>query len=169
MNEHKLKNEAVHYERLKQRLLDEYPDLVEDEEALADTLEGATDLHSLVAAVCRSAQEDKVSEKALGDYIGTLQKRKARLATRAATKKNLVLSVLSDCGLAKVSAPDLTASVRRIAPSPTVADPDSLPDEFVRIERKPMLSEIRDAWKAGAEIPGVQLDNGSQSLTIRNS
>jgi hypothetical protein len=41
------------YQLMKQRLLMEYPSL--DEETLADTLEGITDLHEMVAAVIRSS------------------------------------------------------------------------------------------------------------------
>lgn len=170
MSEHKLKNEAVHYERLKQCLLDEYPDLVDDEEALADTLDGATNLHELIAAVCRSSQEDEAAVDGLKPYISKLEGRKARLDKRAKRKRDLVLQIMQDSGLSKVEAPDLTVSQRKPPPKPVVTDLDALPDAFVKVVRKPLLAEIKDALKAnGTPPPGVTLDNGGASLTIRNT
>ena len=49
--------EVSKYELLRQRLLSEYPTI--DEETLADTLEGITDLHEMIAAVIRSALVDE--------------------------------------------------------------------------------------------------------------
>jgi hypothetical protein len=45
--------EASKYQLLRQRLLADYPNL--EEETVADTLEGITDLHEMIAVVIRSA------------------------------------------------------------------------------------------------------------------
>ena len=48
------------YGRLRQRLLDEYPNL--DDETIRDTLEGITNVHEMIAAVIRSALVDEALE-----------------------------------------------------------------------------------------------------------
>ena len=49
--------EVPEYQLLRQRLLSEHPNI--DEETLADTLEGITDLHEMITAVIRSALVDE--------------------------------------------------------------------------------------------------------------
>lgn len=169
MTENKLRNEAVHYERLKQRLLDDYPDLVDDEETLQDTLDGATNLHELIASVCRSAQEDAALSKGLGAYMAELVKRKARLDTRAQRKRDLVTQVMQDSGINKVEAPDLTVSKRTLPRKPVVTDIDALSDCFFKIECKPNMTVIKNAIADGNMPTGVELDNGGTTITIRNS
>ena len=49
--------EVSKYQLLKQRIVSEYPSI--DEDSLADTLEGITELHEMIAAVIRSALVDE--------------------------------------------------------------------------------------------------------------
>ena len=55
--------EASKYQLLRQRLLADYPNL--DEETVADTLEGITDLHEMIAVVIRSALVDEAVQAGL--------------------------------------------------------------------------------------------------------
>jgi hypothetical protein len=58
-----LKLETLKHQVLKQRLLSEWPEC--DEETLADTLEGITDLREMIAAVIRSALVDEALQVGL--------------------------------------------------------------------------------------------------------
>lgn len=62
---------------------------------------------------------------------------------------------------------EATLSTRFIPPAPVVADPSALPDDCVRIERKPDMAAIKAAIDAKRDVPGVVMSNGKTSLTIR--
>jgi hypothetical protein len=102
--------ELPKYELLRQRLLVEYPNL--DEETLADTLEGITDLHEMIAAVIRSALVDEAIHAGLHFRVDDMKERLSRLELRAAKKRHLALEVMSEVGLTKLEQPDFTASTR---------------------------------------------------------
>ena len=59
----KLAFSRAHYHAVKLRIGEDHPDL--DEETLADTVEGLTDLHDIVAAILRSAVTDEALGKGL--------------------------------------------------------------------------------------------------------
>ena len=63
MTSHPLKIETYHYQQARERLLFAWPQL--DPETLADTLEGITDLHEMIAAVIRSALVDEALQAGL--------------------------------------------------------------------------------------------------------
>ena len=60
---HPLMHELSHHEYLRQRLEREFPDA--DEETLADTLEGLTNLNEMLGAVVRSHLDDMAMVEAL--------------------------------------------------------------------------------------------------------
>jgi len=66
------------------RLLAEIPDL--DEETLADTLEGITNLHDILAELVRSALEDEALSAGLSTRLAEMRARLQRLGDRAEKK-----------------------------------------------------------------------------------
>ena len=64
-----LKIESQTYQELKSRLQADFPAL--DDETLADTLEGMTDLHEMIAAVIRSALVDEALQAGLRGRLTT--------------------------------------------------------------------------------------------------
>ena len=65
------------YQTIRDRIIALEADI--DEEALADTLEGLTDLYEVIAAVARSALVDEALAAGLKGHIQNLQDRLRRL------------------------------------------------------------------------------------------
>ena len=102
--------ETNKYQRVRTRLLESWPQL--DEETLADTLEGITDLHEMIAAVIRSALVDEALQAGLRTSLEEMRRRLARLEERSAKKRQLALEAMCEVGLKKLEQPDFTASAR---------------------------------------------------------
>ena len=111
-----LKSEALRYQRVREALLKEWPHL--DEETLADTLEGITDLHEMIAAVIRSALVDAALQSGLRARLEEMRQRLARLEERGAKKRQLALEAMCEVGLKKLSSP--TSLPRRESGTPGV-------------------------------------------------
>ena len=158
--------ELLNYRLLKQRLVAEYPSI--DEETLADTLEGITDLHEMIAAVIRSALVDDALSAGLRTRLGEMKERLARLEERGAKKRQLALEVMDEVGLSKLQEPDFTVSTRAGSASLLVTTEADVPAPYwipqpPRMDRQALLCELT----RGAEIPGVQLNNPKPVLVVR--
>ena len=161
-----LRLESLTYQTLKERLLTENPDL--DEETLADTLEGITDLHEMIAAVIRSALVDEALQVGLRHRVDEMKGRLSRLGERAGKKRQLAVDAMSEVGLSKLEQPDFTASARAGTPSLVVIAEEAIPQAYWRpqppkLDRQAVLSEL----KRGDGIPGAQLSNPKPVLTVR--
>lgn len=145
----------------------EFPDA--DEETLIDTIEGASDLTTLLAAILRSRIEDLVLVEALRRRIEAMRSRLERIESRAEQKRVLVTTAMQEAGLKKLVEADFTAFLR---PSPSkliVTDESLIPDEFwrpqpPRLDRQFLLAAV----KAGRSIAGAELANSELTLSVRS-
>jgi len=166
MFNHSVRIEVPKYQLLRQRLLSEYPNI--DEETLADTLEGITNLHEMIAAVIRSALVDEALRAGLRLRIDDMKERLSRLELRAAKKRQLALEAMNEAGLAKLEQPDFTASARAGSPALVVVAEATIPEVYwlpqpPKLDRQALLGEL----KRGIEIPGAQMSNAKPVLTVR--
>ena len=83
--------------------------------------------------------------------------------------KNLIYGIMTAASEKKFVGIAATISVRDNKPHPVIQDESLVPDEYFKTERILQKSRINDAVKAGEEIPGVVMSNGSQSITIRRN
>ena len=120
--------EASKYQLLRQRLLADYPNL--DEETVADTLEGITDLHEMIAAVIRSALVDEALHAGLRFRVDDMRERLSRLELRASKKRQLALEAMTEVGLTKLEQPDFTASARAGSPALVVIAEEKIPEAY---------------------------------------
>lgn len=155
------------YKRQKAGLLEAYPELREDPQALADTLEGISDLKDVAARFICDALDDDALAEALNARIDAMTERRRRLSERAAKRKAIALSLMSGVDMPRLDHPEFTASVRMSPPKVMVTDENAIPDAFVRITRAPNKTALRDALERGEDIPGASLSNGSQTLQVR--
>jgi hypothetical protein len=158
--------EIPKYQLLKKRLTTQFPQL--DEETLADTLEGITDLHEMIAAVIRSALVDDALSTGLRGRLNDMKERLKRLEERGAKKRQLALEAMDEVGLNKLQQPDFTASTRPGSPSLVVTTEGAVPSPYwvpqpPKLDRQALLG----ALKRGTDIPGAQLNNPKPVLVVR--
>jgi hypothetical protein len=161
-----LKLENLKYQELRRRLQADFPAL--DDDTLADTLEGITDLHEMIAAVIRSALVDEALQVGLRFRLDEMKERLSRLDLRASKKRQLALEAMTEAGLAKLEQPDFTASTRAGSPSLVVVTEDTIPEPYwlpqpPKLDRRTILCEL----KRGAAIHGAQMSNPQPVLMVR--
>jgi len=157
---------AIHYRAVRDRLKAEDPSL--DEQTLADTVEGLTDLHEIVVAVIRAALQDEALAAALRCRLADMQGRLNRLEDRASKRRQIARDVMTELDLKKITAPDFTVSIRPGTPSLTIINEDEVPSIYwTRGEPKLNRARLTHELKSGADIEGVALSNPEPVLTVR--
>ena len=157
---------AIHYRVIWDRIRTEDPHI--DEQTLADTVEGLTDVHEILAAIVRSALVDEALVNGLKGRIAEMQGRLDRLQDCANKRRQIAKEVMIELDLKKITAPDFTVSIRPGMPSLLVIDEKAVPSIYwqpvaPKLKRQELLSEL----KMGSEITGVTLSNPEPVLSVR--
>ena len=161
-----IQSEATTYVTLRAQLLSDLPDL--DEETLADTLEGLTDLREMLAELIRSALDDEALVVGLSTRLSDLKVRMERLEARAKRKRQLARRVMSDAVIATLTVADFTASLKQAPPTVEVLAEDKIPAIYWK-PQPPKLDKqgILAALKLGTAIDGVALAAPQIQLSVR--
>jgi len=157
---------AATYCAIRDHLRAEDPQI--DEQTLADTVEGLTDLHEILTTVIRAALADQALAAGLEGRIGEMQARRDRLRDRATKRRQIAKDVMVELDLKKLSAPDFTASIRPGTPALMVIDEAAVPSIYweprePRLNRQGLVTDL----KQGAEVAGVALSNPEPVLSVR--
>ena len=157
---------AIAYRTIRDRIRTEDPKI--DEQTLADTVEGLTDLQEIVAAIVRAALADEALATGLKGRIAEMQDRLDRLQECAAKRRQIAKDVMVELDLKKITAPDFTVSIRPGMPSLLVLDEAAVPSIYweprdPRLDRQGLLNDLKE----GADIKGVTLSNPERVLSVR--
>jgi hypothetical protein len=157
---------AIHYRAVRNRIRSEDPQI--DEQALADTVEGLTDLHEILTTIIRSALADEALATGLRGRVAEMEDRLARLQDRASKRRQIAKDVMVELDLKKLTAPDFTASIRPGMPALMVIDEAAVPSIYweprePKLNRQGLISDL----KQGTEITGVSLSNPEPVLSVR--
>lgn len=157
---------AARYRVIRERIQAEDPHI--DEQTLADTVEGLTDVHEILIAIVRSALEDEALAAGLKGRIEEMAGRFERLRDRAIKRRQIAKDAMIDLDLKKLTAPDFTASIRAGTSALMVIDEAAVPSIYWE-PREPRLNRqgLVDDLKQGAEINGVALTNPEPVLSVR--
>jgi hypothetical protein len=120
---------ATTYRAVRERIRAQDPQI--DEQALADTVEGLTDLHEILAAIVRAALADEALATGLKGRIAEMQERLERLHERALKRRQVVKDTMVELDLKKLTAPDFSASIRPGMPALLVIDEAAVPSNLL--------------------------------------
>jgi hypothetical protein len=154
------------YRAIRDRLRAEDPTI--DEQTLADTVEGLTDVHEILTTIIRAALADHALATGLDGRIADMQARRDRLQDRATKRRQIAKDVMVELDLKKLTAADFTASIRPGTPALMVIDEAAVPSIYwepraPRLNRQKLASELKD----GSAITGVTLSNPDPVLSVR--
>jgi len=154
------------YRAIRDRIRAQDPQI--DEQTLADTVEGLTDVHEILAAIVRAALTDEALVTGLKCRLGDMQDRLGRLQDRAAKRRQIVKDAMVELDLTKLTAPDFTASIRPGMPALVVLNEDAVPKTYwepgePRLRRQVLAHDL----KGGAEVAGATLSNPEPVLSVR--
>lgn len=157
---------SIHYRVIRDRVREFDPTI--DEETLADTVEGLTDLHEIIQAVVRSALADEALARGLKGRIAEMEGRLERLQDRASKRRQIAKDVMAELDLKKITAPDFTVSIRPGMPALMVIDEAAVPKTYwepgpPRLKRQDLTQDL----KKGEEVTGATLSNPEPILTVR--
>lgn len=122
----------------------------------------AVNIANLVKSIEAEAEIIKAEEKRLA------QRRKARENAVVSIKQYLKLA-MEQIGMDKIKTPTRTISIQNNPPSLNITDPDLIPGRYLTLvpeHYEPRNDDIKEALKAGEEVPGAELIRG-RSLRIR--
>ena len=156
------------YQTMRDRIRAEMIDI--DEETLADTVEGLTDLHEILAAIVRAALVDEALAEGLRKRAKEMQERLARFEERALKQRGIARDVMVEADIKKITAPDFTVSIRSGSPHLSVTDEAVIPIDYWR-QQAPKLDRhaVLGALKRGIQIPGAELSNAQPVLSVRSN
>lgn len=149
-----------------ERLKAIYPELEDDAELLADTIEGSTTFENVLDRLAVAFMSKVALKEANAAVQSDLRDRGARFDRGAEALKALMFAIMKASGKQKVVLPSATVSVARSRPR-LVIDDDFNAQGFVKIERTPMRADIAAALAAGDEIAGARLEPVNDHLSVR--
>jgi hypothetical protein len=146
------------------------PAIGEDDDALADLIEGETDALEAASRLLRWMGERQANSAALKAYEADLSARRKRLDDGIATARAALSRFMEEVGLSKLERPEATLSIREAGPSVVYGidfNPEALPEELRRWTCQADKHAVKAALEAGEEVPGATLNNGGTVLTVR--
>jgi len=143
--------------------------LAGDETAISDAIEGETNLIELVITIDARLQTLDAMIATLDELTKQQRERQGRLKKQREFLRTAVGSAMDHAGLKKIETGIGTISVRAVPPSAIITDESALPAVFLRTKVEADKAKITAALKEGDDVPGAQLSNGGQTISIRRT
>jgi len=146
-------------------------DLDLDEQTIADTLEGMSgDLSVKLQNIAFIEQEARATAEAIDKALKAMQARKKAVEQQADKLLAYMQAGMEAAGVSKITAPHFELALVKNPASVDVFEPGLIPAEYMRQPEPPPpapdKTRIKDAPKAGADVPGCRLVAG-QRLRIK--
>lgn len=159
--------QKMQLEQAVSNLLDQFPELKDDPELLADVLEGQTDFNDVIAALAKDIKLSKANAAGIKEVVKELRERQARFEAKEEFNRNLILKLMEMAGVKKLTLPVATVNITNVSSSVMILDETAIPDAFMRIKKEPNKTAIKAAMETGQSVPGAAMSNGSTTVSIR--
>ena len=143
----------------------DFPELEDDLELLADTIEGQTDFDRVLSEVVEEKIEADAMAAGAGEFAAKLAQRRQRAERKSELMRGLALDLMTVARQHKVKLPIATLSILAGRPGVVIDNAASLPQGFTKIE--PIKSAIKQSIEAGENVPGAHLEAGPDTVSIR--
>lgn len=159
--------EAAHYRLIAEQLKAQYLEI--DDETLADTLEGISDLPQLIEGLVRSCLEDEALITGLKSRLDNMNERLARLKDRHEKKRAMSAWAMGSSGLTKFEVSDFSVSYCSGAQRLEIAADAAIPSEYL-IPQPPKIDKtaISIALKKGETVAGATFVTGNPFIAVRS-
>lgn len=142
----------------------------DDDDLLADAIEGQTDAFEAVSRLLRWLNERGADVEALKALEADYAARRRRYEEQVKSARAALATFMDSTGLRKIERPEGTLSLRDAGQNTVFSadfDPERLPEDLRRWKCEPDKAAIKDALISGQSVPGAVLSNASPVLTIR--
>ena len=143
------------------------PELKQDDEFKSDILEGTTDLLELIDRLLYDLILTESYIEGTKITRARIDLREKKLKHRQEVIRSIIRRLLEAAEMRKITVPNGTAALSAKPQSVEIVDEGLLPENFFRIKKEPNKTLIGEKLKAGESVPGAQLSNGGETLTIR--
>lgn len=145
-----------------------FPQLVEDADAWAISIESETSTFDVLRQIERRRQEAAAFAGGLASNIAELELRKERFVEREKAMRSLAYRIMEIADLRKAEFAEATYSIRAGQQKLIGdADPKAMPAKYCRVKYELDKEKIKEALKAGEAVTGFELSNAEPSLSIR--
>lgn len=152
-----------------QRLVEEFPDLADDEDLRVDMVEGSTAAYDVLDRILTKMRESEADADGITIRMNRLDARKTAAVGRKEAMRRLALRLMTAGDLKSVKLPEGTLSRVKGRESVEVTDETSLPEWAfsVKVDRRASKTAIKQALDAGIAVPGAQRVVGDETLQVR--
>jgi len=146
---------------------DKLADMDLDEQTIADTLEGMSgELEVKAQNVVMFTRNLESTAAAIKEAETQMAARRKALENRAEGLRRYLLGSLQYAGVQKIECPYFRITIQDNPPAVDVFEPGLLPAEYMRQPDPPPAAPdkaaIKDALKAGKDVPGARLVQGKR-------
>jgi predicted nuclease with TOPRIM domain len=144
-----------------------YPELEEDAELLATTVEGETDFERVIDKLVSFVREAETMAEAVKARKDEIAERQKRFERQGEAGRKIILSLMDAAQQPKLTLAEATLSITKHREKLNIWAEEEIPQGYFQLVRKPDTKAITAALKAGNEIPGAELELGTPGLMIR--
>ena len=154
---------AAEYRAMVERLLDS----TDDAQTINDTIEAES--YPLETKIQQVAYAPKILDyeaDMIDSAIKDMQARSKSMRNKAANIREYIKTSMEVAGITKITCPHFQISIKSNPPSIDIYEPRLIPTEFMRVPDPPApfpdKAAIKDAIKAGKEVPGAKLHQATR-------